>query len=66
VLLLAYKLAMKPPSHSEYAQPAVRSLPQCGCSQRRDASALYGFCREVDDIADGETSRALKLTLLRE
>jgi phytoene synthase len=28
--------------------------------------ALYAFCREVDDIADGEASRALKLTLLGE
>ncbi len=26
--------------------------------------ALYAFCREVDDIADGDASRELKLTLL--
>jgi phytoene synthase len=33
--------------------------------QRREAAhALYAFCREVDDIADGEVSRALKQTLL--
>src|SRR5258708_12263271 len=32
---------------------------------RRNAMyALYAFCREVDDIADGEASHALKLTLL--
>jgi squalene synthase HpnD len=33
--------------------------------QRRQAlSALYAFCREVDGIADGEASHALKQTLL--
>ena len=33
--------------------------------QRREAMcALYAFCREVDEIADGEASRALKQTLL--
>jgi phytoene synthase len=33
--------------------------------QRRKAMcALYAFCREVDDIADGDASRELKLTLL--
>jgi len=33
--------------------------------QRREAMcALYAFCREVDDIADGEASRSLKQTLL--
>jgi presqualene diphosphate synthase len=33
--------------------------------QRREAAqALYAFCREVDDIADGEASRSLKETLL--
>jgi squalene synthase HpnD len=33
--------------------------------QRRQAlRALYAFCREVDDIADGEASHALKETLL--
>jgi len=26
--------------------------------------ALYAFCREVDDIADGDASRSLKQTLL--
>ncbi len=40
---------------------AMRLLP----ASRRDAMyALYAFCREVDDIADGEASHALKLTLL--
>src|SRR6201988_2168423 len=34
-------------------------------TRRREAMyALYAFCREVDDIADGETSRSLKQTLL--
>ena len=34
-------------------------------AQRRQAMrALYAFCREVDDIADGEASHALKETLL--
>jgi phytoene synthase len=33
--------------------------------RRREAMyALYAFCREVDDIADGEASRSLKQTLL--
>jgi presqualene diphosphate synthase len=34
-------------------------------TRRREAMyALYAFCREVDDIADGEASRSLKQTLL--
>jgi phytoene/squalene synthetase len=33
--------------------------------QRREAMrALYAFCREVGDIADGEASRSLKQALL--
>jgi phytoene/squalene synthetase len=33
--------------------------------RRREAMyALYDFCREVDDIADGEASRSSKQTLL--
>ena len=33
--------------------------------RRREAMrALYAFCREVDDIADGEASRSLKQALL--
>jgi squalene synthase HpnD len=40
---------------------AMRLLPV----RRREAMyALYAFCREVDDIADGEASRSLKQTLL--
>jgi len=36
---------------------AMQLLP----AQRRKAMrALYAFCREVDDIADGEASRSLK------
>ena len=40
---------------------AIHLLP----AQRRQAMrALYAFCREVDDIADGEASRSLKKALL--
>ena len=40
---------------------AVQLLPY----QRRQAMyALYAFCREVDDIADGDATRALKSILL--
>ena len=40
---------------------AMQLLP----AQRRKAMrALYTFCREVDDIADGEASRSLKQILL--
>ena len=40
---------------------AMQLLPY----QRREAMyALCAFCREVDDIADGEASRSLKQTLL--
>src|SRR5215831_2700920 len=40
---------------------AIRLLP---AQRRRALRALYAFCREVDDIADGEASHALKETLL--
>ena len=40
---------------------AMRLLP----ARRREAMrALYAFCREVDDIADGDASRSLKQALL--
>jgi phytoene/squalene synthetase len=40
---------------------AMQLLP----ARRREAMrALYAFCREVGDIADGEASRSLKQTLL--
>jgi squalene synthase HpnD len=40
---------------------AMQLLP----AQRREAiQALHTFCREVDDIADGEASHSLKQTLL--
>jgi phytoene/squalene synthetase len=32
--------------------------------RRKTMYGLYAFCREVDDIADGDASRELKLTLL--
>ena len=40
---------------------AMHLLP---VERRRALCALYAFCREVDDIADGEASHALKQTLL--
>jgi len=40
---------------------AMRLLPP---ARRLAAYALYAFCREVDDIADGQAPRALKLSLL--
>jgi squalene synthase HpnD len=40
---------------------AMRLLPR---QRRRAMNALYAFCREVGDIADGEASRSLKQTLL--
>src|SRR3984893_3864285 len=40
---------------------AMHLLP---AQRRRALCALYAFCREVDDIADGEASHALKQTLL--
>jgi phytoene synthase len=40
---------------------AMQLLP----AARREATyALYAFCRELDDIADGKASRSLKQTLL--
>src|ERR1700680_3989359 len=34
-------------------------------ARRREAMrALYAFCREVDDIADGDASRSMKQALL--
>jgi len=32
--------------------------------RRKAVYALYAFCREVEDIADGEASRSLRQTLL--
>jgi presqualene diphosphate synthase len=40
---------------------AMRLLPR---QRRRAMNALYAFCREVGDIANGESSRSLKQTLL--
>ena len=40
---------------------AMRLLPH---RRREDMYALYAFCREVDDIADGDATRALKDVLL--
>jgi len=40
---------------------AMQLLP---APRRQALRALYAFCREVDDIADGEASHSLKQTLL--
>jgi presqualene diphosphate synthase len=40
---------------------AMRLLPR---QRRRAMNALYAFCREVDDIANGDASRSLKQILL--
>jgi hypothetical protein len=54
-------VALRPMGASRSFSWAMHLLP----TQRRQAlRALYAFCREVDDIADGEASRALKQTLL--
>jgi phytoene/squalene synthetase len=39
---------------------SMRVLPG---PRRKAMQALYGFCRELGDIADGEASRTLKLAL---
>jgi presqualene diphosphate synthase len=54
-------VALRPTGVSRPFSWAMQLLPV----QRRQAlRALYAFCREVDGIADGEASRALKQTLL--
>ena len=40
------------------------AMPLLPVERRRALRALYAFCREVDRIADGEASHALKQTLL--
>jgi len=54
-------IALRPAAAGSSFSWAMHFLPV----QRREAVyALYAFCREVDDIADGEASRLLKETLL--
>jgi squalene synthase HpnD len=54
-------IALRPTAAGGSFSWAMHFLPV----QRRQAlCALYAFCREVDDIADGEASRTLKQTLL--
>jgi Squalene/phytoene synthase len=54
-------IALRPAVARSSISWAMQLLP----AQRREAvQALYTFCREVDDIADGEASHALKQTLL--
>ena len=54
-------IALRPAAAGSSFSRAMHLLP----AKRREAlRALYAFCREVDDIADGEASHALKQTLL--
>ena len=54
-------IALRPEAAGTSFSWAMHLLPV----QRREAMyALYAFCREVDDIADGEASRSLKQILL--
>jgi presqualene diphosphate synthase len=54
-------IALWPPAVDSSFSWAMHLLPV----QRREAVyALFAFCRELDDIADGEASRSLKETLL--
>jgi phytoene synthase len=54
-------IALRPAAAGGSFSWAIQLLP----AQRRQAlCALYAFCQEVDDIADGEASHALKETLL--
>jgi squalene synthase HpnD len=54
-------VALRPAAAGSSFSWGMQLLP----AQRRQAlRALYAFCREVDDIADGEASHALKQTLL--
>jgi phytoene/squalene synthetase len=53
--------ALRPPAADSSFSWAIQLLP---AQRRRALRALYAFCREVDDVADGEASHALKETLL--
>jgi presqualene diphosphate synthase len=54
-------IALRPTAAGNSFSWAMYLLP---VQRRRALCALYAFCREVDDIADGEASHALKQTLL--
>jgi presqualene diphosphate synthase len=54
-------IASRPAAAGTSFSWAMRVLP---VERREAAYALYAFCRELDDIADGEASRSLKQTLL--
>jgi presqualene diphosphate synthase len=54
-------IAQRPHAAGSSLLWAMRFLP---ARRRKAMYALYAFCREVDDIADGEASHALKQTLL--
>jgi len=54
-------IALRPHAAASSFFRAMQLLPY----RRREAMyALYDFCREVDDIADGDAPRSLKQTLL--
>ena len=54
-------IALRPAAAGSSFSWTIRLLP---AQRRRALRALYAFCGEVDDIADGEASHALKETLL--
>jgi len=54
-------IALRPAAAGSSFSWAMHFLP---VQRRKAVYALYAFCREVDDIADGEASRLLKETLL--
>jgi presqualene diphosphate synthase len=54
-------IALRRPTPGSSFSWAIPFLP---VQRRRALRALYAFCREVDDLADGDASDALKETLL--
>jgi hypothetical protein len=54
-------IALRPAAAGSSFSWAIHLLP---AQRRRALRALYAFCREVEDVADGEASHALKETLL--
>jgi hypothetical protein len=54
-------IALRPGAAGTSFSWAMHLLP---VQRRKAVYALYAFCREVDDIADGEASPSLKQILL--
>jgi squalene synthase HpnD len=54
-------IALRPAGADSSFSWAIHLLP---AQRRRALRGLYAFCREVDGVADGEASHALKETLL--